>query len=59
MPHRSHIINLSMVKSFKRNDKIVMINEDEIPLSKGNTKEFEKILLKRCMKKLIGEFYEK
>ena len=52
MPHRSHIINLSMVKSFKRNDKIVMINEDEIPLSKGNTEEFEKNLAKKMHEKV-------
>lgn len=41
MPHRSHIINLSNIKSYKRNDKILMINDDEIPLSKGRTSEFE------------------
>lgn len=41
MPHRSHIINLSQVKSYKRNDKILMVNDDEIPLSKGRTNEFE------------------
>lgn len=52
MPHRSHIINLSMVKSFKRNDKIVMINEDEIPLSKGNTSDFEKGLAKKMHEKV-------
>lgn len=52
MPHRSHIINLSMVKSFKRNDKIVMINEDEIPLSKGNTSDFEKKLAKKMHEKV-------
>ena len=52
MPHRSHIINLSMVKSFKRNDKIVMINEDEIPLSKGTTEEFEKNLAKKMHEKV-------
>lgn len=52
MPHRSHIINLSMVKSFKRNDKIVMINEDEIPLSKGNTEDFEKNLAKKMHEKV-------
>lgn len=52
MPHRSHIINLSMVKSFKRNDKIVMINEDEVPLSKGNTSDFEKKLAKKMHEKV-------
>lgn len=44
--------NISMVKSFKRNDKIVMINEDEIPLSKGNTEEFEKNLAKKMHEKV-------
>lgn len=41
MPHRSHIINLSNIKSYKRKDKILMLNDDEIPLSKGRTSEFE------------------
>ena len=43
MPHRSHIINLAEVKSYIKNEKIFMNNDDEIPLSKGHTKEFEKI----------------
>lgn len=47
MPHRSHIINLSMVRSFKKNEKIVMINGDEIPLSKGNSADFERQLARK------------
>lgn len=43
MPHRSHIINLSQVKSYIKNEKIFMINEDEIPLSKGRSNEFERV----------------
>ncbi len=52
MPHRSHIINLSMIQSFKRNDKIIMLNGDEIPLSKGNTDDFEKKLAKKMHEKV-------
>ncbi len=43
MPHRSHIINLSHVKSYIKKEKIFMVNDDEIPLSKGHSNEFEKI----------------
>ncbi len=41
MPHRSHIVNLSEVKTYIKNEKIYMNNDDEIPLSKGRSKEFE------------------
>ncbi len=41
MPHRSHIVNLSQIKTYIRNEKIFMNNDDEIPLSKGRSKEFE------------------
>lgn len=51
MPHRSHIINLSFVRSFKRNEKIIMINGDEIPLSKGNSADFEKQLARKMHQK--------
>lgn len=47
MPHRSHIINLSQVKSYIKNETIFMLNEDEIPLSKGRSNEFEKIFKRK------------
>lgn len=52
MPHRSHIINLSAVRSFKKNEKIVMINGDEIPLSKGNSADFERQLARKMHQKV-------
>lgn len=51
MPHRSHIINLSFVKSFRKSDKITMINGDEIPLSKGNSTDFERQLARKMHEK--------
>lgn len=52
MPHRSYIINMSNVKSFKRNDKIIMKDGDEIPLTKGNTEIFEKRLAQKMHEKV-------
>lgn len=51
MPHRSHIVNLSQVKTYIKNEKIYMKNDDEIPLSKGRSNEFE-ILYKRKINEL-------
>ncbi len=48
IPHRSHIVNLSQIKTYIKNEKIFMINDDEIPLAKGRSKEFE-IKYKRKM----------
>lgn len=52
MPHRSHIVNLSHIKTYIKNEKIYMNNNDEIPLSKGRSKEFEE-KYKRKMNELI------
>lgn len=53
MPHRSHIINLTNIKSYKRSD-ILMLNDDEIPLSKGRTNEFEE-KFSRMIREKISE----
>lgn len=55
IPFRGYIINMSKVKSFIRNDKIVMIDGDEVPLSKGNTEVFEKRLAKKMHEKVNKE----
>lgn len=47
IPHRSHIINLFKVDTFKRNKNIIMTNGDTIPLSKGNSADFEVRLIKK------------
>ncbi len=52
MPHRSYIINMSKVKSFKRNEKIIMKDGDEVPLPKGNTEIFEKRLAQKMHEKV-------
>lgn len=54
MPHRSHIINLSMVKSFKKKEKVIMVNGDEIPLSKGNNDDFLTALARKMHEKING-----
>lgn len=54
MPHRSYIINMSKVKSFKRNEKIIMKDGDEVPLPKGNTEIFEKRLAQKMHDKVNG-----
>lgn len=51
-PHRSYIINMSKVKSFKRNEKIIMKDGDEVPLPKGNTEIFEKRLAQKMHEKV-------
>ena len=52
MPHRSHIINLLMVNTFKRNKNITMINGDTIPLSKGNAPDFEIRLVQKLRREV-------
>lgn len=52
MPHRSHIINLRMVKSFVKNSRVIMMNNDEIPLSRGNSLEFEKRLAENMLERV-------
>ena len=56
MPHRSHIINFDHLKYYGKDWKLVMSNDDTIPLAKGKTKEFEKYFARslhykvsRCM----------
>lgn len=52
MPNRSCIINISMVKSFKRNENIIMNDGQDISLSKGNTKVFEAKLAQKMHEKV-------
>lgn len=52
MPNRSCIINMSMVKSFKKNDNITMNDGQDISLSKGNTKVFEAKLAQKMHEKV-------
>ena len=52
MPHRSHIINLLMVDTFKRNKNVTMINGDTIPLSKGNAADFEVRLVQKLRREV-------
>ena len=47
MPHRSHIINLSMVAAYKPDGKILMNNDDYIPLSENKALVFEKTLARK------------
>lgn len=52
MPNRSCIINMSMVKSFKRNENISMNDGQDVSLSKGNTKVFEAKLAQKMHEKV-------
>lgn len=52
MPNRSCIINMSMVKSFKRNKNITMNDGQDVSLSKGNTKLFEAKLAEKMHEKV-------
>lgn len=52
MPNRSCIINMSMVKSFKKNENITMNDGQNISLSKGNTKVFEAKLAQKMHEKV-------
>lgn len=53
MPHRSHIINLSKVRSFKKNT-VIMINGDEIPLSKAKAEDFQRQLARKMHERIGG-----
>lgn len=52
MPNRSCIINMSMVKSFKRNENITMNDGQDVSLPKGNTKVFEAKLAQKMHEKV-------
>lgn len=52
IPHRSYIINLLMVDTFKRNKNITMTNGDVIPLAKANSANFEVRLVHKLRKEI-------
>ena len=54
MPHRSYIVNLDYIKSFRKNE-ITMINGEKIVLSRLRRGEFEKLFYTYIRGKINGE----
>ena len=44
-PHKSYLVNYRFIKAFYA-DTIIMVNGDEIPISKGKRDEISKLQLK-------------